>query len=99
MAEETAPPADPRLAMLRRLLSQARAMGVDFPVAWSAAGRAVLCQVHGVERDCYARALAATRSSWEAAYEGQPSGRVDGAISELHSYASDGELDHLSPVA
>lgn len=52
MAEGTALCTDPRLARLRVLLSQARAMGVGFPVAWSAARRAVLAELRGLERDC-----------------------------------------------
>ena len=52
MAEGTALCTGPRLARLRVLLSQARAMGVGFPVAWSAARRAVLAELRGLERDC-----------------------------------------------
>jgi hypothetical protein len=99
MAEETALRADPRLAQLRRLLSQARVYAVPFPVAWSAATRAVLCQVRGLERDTLVRALCATEPAWRSAYEGQPFDRVDWALCELEGYATDGELDHLHPVA
>jgi hypothetical protein len=96
VGEETVLGTNPRLAQLRLLLGQARAMGVDFPVAWPAARGAALRGLRGLERDCYARALAGTREAWRSAYEGQASGRVDWALCELQGYASDGELDTLS---
>ena len=39
------------------LLSQAGAMGVGFPVAWSAARRAVLAELRELERDCKTRVV------------------------------------------
>jgi hypothetical protein len=45
VAEGTVLGTDPRLARLRRLSGQARAMRVDFAVAWSAGRRAVLADL------------------------------------------------------
>jgi hypothetical protein len=105
MAEETwALAADPQLAMLRRLLSQARAMGVPFDVAWSAARRAVLAGLTAHEHQDYRLALRATREAWQAAYEGQPSSRLDRLVVWLEAWVQDGELppmatdDHAAQV-
>jgi hypothetical protein len=95
MAEETALPADPRLARLRVLLSQARACGVDFASAWPAARGAALRGLSRFDRETYSRALAGTEEAWRSAYEGTESSRVDWAVSELGAYASDGELASL----
>ena len=41
-------------------------------------------------------ALHATRSAWQAAYEGQPSSRVDSLVAWLQTWAQDGELPPMA---
>ena len=44
----------------------------------------------------YRAALGGTRCSWEAAYTGAPSTRLEYAATELEAHAADAELDPLS---
>lgn len=45
--------------------------------------------------------LSGTREAWRAAYERQPSVRLDRALHELRDFATDGEPDglHFEPAA
>jgi hypothetical protein len=97
--EETALCADSRLAQLRQHLAGARDHGAPFSEAWAAGQQLVLGGLAAHEGQDWRLALHATRGAREAAYQGQPSSRVDWAVAELEGYASDGELDHLRPVA
>ena len=102
--EETALCADPRLAKLRQHLAAVRARGEDFTEAWPRSQQLVMAGLGRHERGAWRLALHATRDAWQAAYEGQPSSRVDQLVARLEAWAQDGELppmaadDHGAPV-
>ena len=88
---------DPRLVELRRKLEHARAQGQEFDTAWEPA---VVHAVDGLARweaAIYRRALTGTRQAWLAAYTGAPTASVERAMTELETYAADGELGSLTP--
>jgi hypothetical protein len=99
VGEETELGTDPRLAKLRAHLAAARAQGLDFSEAWDGGRQLVLAGMASWrERQDYSAVLAATRASWCAAYEGQPSDRVDDAATVLAAFAQDVQAN-LSAVA
>jgi len=87
---------DRRLVERRLGLAEARRQGVRFEVAWPLALADALRGAFQWEADVYRAALCGTRCSWEAAYTGAPSTRLECAATELEAHAADAELDPLS---
>ena len=96
MHEEAALGTDPRLVALRQRLAAARADGVAFSEAWPCGEQLVLAGLGRHERASWRLALHATRGAWQAAYEGQPSSRVDSLVAWLQTWAQDGELPPMA---
>ena len=96
MREETALCADPRLAQLRQHLAVARAQGQDFSAAWGAGRQLALAGLGRHERASWRLALHATRDAWQAAYQRQPSSRLDNLVAWLEAWAQDGELPPMA---
>jgi hypothetical protein len=94
--EEIALCANPRLAQLRQQLAAARAEGQDLSEAWAAGRQLVLTGLGRRERHDWGLALGATRGAWQAAYEGQPSSRLDRLVAWLEAWAQDGELPPMA---
>ena len=93
------PGADMRLERLRDQMIAARRRGETFDRAWTRARRAVTAGLPAPDRCVYATALSWSSDAWRAAYEGEPLSTPERAISELGSYALDGELERLSADA
>jgi hypothetical protein len=68
---------DARLVELPERLVCARRCGAEFEVAWLRAVAAAMRDATSWEREIYARALADTAWSWQAAYSGEPATRVE----------------------
>ena len=98
MHEEAALGTDPRPAALRQRLAAARADGVAFSEAWPCGEQLVLAGLGRHERASWRVALHATRSAWQAAYEGQPSSRVDSLVAWLQTWAQ-GDGEKRRPMA
>ncbi len=66
------------LETLSAALAESRRSGVAFPQAWPQALEAALSGAD--ERDQWTKALLATQSAWEAAYDGKPATRPERAL-------------------
>ena len=96
MTSLMSPGADMRLERLRDDMIAARRRGETFDRAWTRGRRAVTAGLPAPDRCVYAAALSWSSDAWRAAYEGEPLSTPERAISELGSYALDGELERLS---
>jgi hypothetical protein len=88
-------PSEPRLAELRERLAAERADGASFGAAWQRARAEALAGLSSFDKTTWASVLLQTRAAWRSAYYGGRSSRVEGAVTELETYAADGELDAL----